>query len=118
MDQKIKDFAREISQQFPISVSDAIVFLNNAVQKAEQKVDRDRLYAEIDALKKEIEDLKKALKECEEKPAPAPVAVVEIDQTENGGQRGDKAHGDHHQRRKFYEKLFAFYGVHLITSCI
>lgn len=33
--------------------------------------------AEIDALKKEIEDLKKALKECEEKPAPAPVAVVE-----------------------------------------
>lgn len=33
--------------------------------------------AEIDALKKEIEDLKKAFKECEEKPAPAPVAVVE-----------------------------------------
>jgi outer membrane protein OmpA-like peptidoglycan-associated protein len=33
--------------------------------------------AEIDALKKEIEDLKKALKECEEKPAPAPVTVVE-----------------------------------------
>lgn len=33
--------------------------------------------AEIDALKKEIEDLKKALKECEEKPAPAPVNVVE-----------------------------------------
>lgn len=53
MDQKIKDFAREISQQFPISVSDAVVFLNDAVQKAEQKVHRDRLYAEIDALSEE-----------------------------------------------------------------
>ena len=53
MDQKIKDFAREISQQFPISVSDAVVFLNEAVQKAEQKVYRDRLYAEIDKLSEE-----------------------------------------------------------------
>ena len=53
MDQKIKDFAREISQQFPISVSDAMVFLNDAVQKAEQKAHRDRLYAEIDKLSEE-----------------------------------------------------------------
>ena len=53
MDQKIKDFAREISQQFPISVSDAVVFLNEAVQKAEQKVYRDKLYAEIDKLSEE-----------------------------------------------------------------
>lgn len=53
MDQKIKDFARELSQQFPISVSDAMVFLNDAVQKAEQKVYRDKLYAEIDKLSEE-----------------------------------------------------------------
>ena len=53
MDQKIKDFARELSQQFPISVSDAVVFLNEAVQKGEQKVYRDKLYAEIDKLSEE-----------------------------------------------------------------
>lgn len=53
MDQKIKDFAREISQLFPISVSDAMVFLNDAVQKAEQKAYRDKLYAEIGTLSEE-----------------------------------------------------------------
>lgn len=53
MDQKIKDFAREISQQFPISVSDVMVFLNDAVQKAEQKAYRDKLYAEIGTLSEE-----------------------------------------------------------------
>ena len=53
MDQKIKDFAREISQQFPISTSDAFVFLSQVVKDAERKELRKKFYAELAALTEE-----------------------------------------------------------------
>lgn len=53
MDQKIKDFAREISQQFPISTSDAVVFLSQAIKDAERKELRNKFYVELAILTEE-----------------------------------------------------------------